>query len=57
MSFAPPEWGLGRIAIGLGAALIGGSRLIHPEHEDLWLWLGLFFVVLGLSILPKWPEP
>jgi hypothetical protein len=60
MATRPDADGFARFAIWGGALLIAGAytldALIGLKVEWLWLIIGLFFVFLGLSILPKRPR-
>jgi hypothetical protein len=56
----PDADGFARFAIWGGALLIAGAysldALIDLRNEWLWLVNGLFFIFLGLSMLPKHPR-
>lgn len=56
MPFRSPEDTIGRLGVGLGATILTITRIVHPEHENAWFWLGVFFVVLGLGMIPRMPE-
>lgn len=60
MSVRPDADGFARMAIWGGAIMIAGAyvldALVDIKAEWLWLVIGLFYIFLGLSMLPKHPE-
>lgn len=60
MATRPDADGFARIAIWGGALIIAGSSIVNAivgiKAEWLWVLIGLFYIFLGLLILPKHPE-